>query len=83
MQEHPHSTSLGGWVQSRTGIVTLGFIAATAFLIATGHAAHLLGALPYLLLLACPAMHFFMHGHHGQGHEHHHGEDRRPPEEQR
>jgi hypothetical protein len=38
------------------------------FLIYTGHSAHLLGALPYLLLLACPLMHIFMHGGH-----HHHG----------
>jgi hypothetical protein len=33
------------------------------------HRAHLLGALPYVILLACPLMHMFMHrGHHG-----HHG----------
>ena len=32
------------------------------------HRAHLLGVLPYLLLLACLVMHFFMHGGHG-GHD--------------
>jgi hypothetical protein len=32
-----------------------------------------LGALPYLLLLACPLMHLFMHR--GQG-NHHHGRAR-------
>lgn len=32
------------------------------------HRAHLLGALPWLLLLACPFVHFFMHGgHHSHG----------------
>ena len=34
------------------------------------HRAHLLGWWPYLLLLACPLMHMFMHGGHG---EHGHG----------
>jgi hypothetical protein len=30
----------------------------------------LLGILPYLLLLACPLMHVFMHRGHGAGHKH-------------
>ena len=42
------------------------FLAVAAFYLWTEHRAHLLGALPYLLLLACPAMHLFMH--HGHGH---------------
>jgi hypothetical protein len=30
------------------------------------HRAHLLGVIPYLILLACPLIHLFMHrGHHG------------------
>lgn len=32
------------------------------------HWAHVLGVLPYLVLLACPLMHLFMHGKHGHGH---------------
>lgn len=33
------------------------------------HDAHILGALPWLLLLACPLIHIFMHGGHGgRGH---------------
>jgi hypothetical protein len=28
-----------------------------------------LGALPYLVFLACPLMHIFMHGGHGHGHQ--------------
>ena len=38
------------------------------------HWNHALGVAPYLLFLACPIMHFFMHrGHgHGQGHDSHH-----------
>ena len=35
------------------------------------HTMHVLGALPYLLLLACPLMHVFMHhGHHHGGESH-------------
>lgn len=31
------------------------------------HWGHVLGLAPYLLFLACPVMHFFMHGGHGGG----------------
>lgn len=41
------------------------------FFLLTEHRAHLLGFLPWLLLLACPLMHLFMHGGHGG-----HGGDR-------
>jgi hypothetical protein len=34
------------------------------FLLTTEHRAHVLGALPFLLFLACPLMHYFMHGKH-------------------
>jgi hypothetical protein len=41
------------------------FLAAAGFFLWTEHRAHLLGVLPYLIFLLCPAMHFFMHsGHH-------------------
>jgi len=32
------------------------------------HKNHLLGALPWLILLACPLLHKFMHGGHGSNH---------------
>lgn len=52
----------------------IGFAAVAGFFLWTEHRAHLLGALPYLAIMACPLMHFFMHGrhgHHGHGqHEH-------------
>lgn len=51
-------------------LVFLGFAAISAFLLLEEHRAHMLGALPYLILLACPLMHLFMHGGHG-GHGHH------------
>jgi hypothetical protein len=43
------------------------FLAIAVFFLWQEHRAHLLGALPWLLLLACPAMHFFMHRGHGKG----------------
>ena len=42
------------------------FLAIAAFYLFTEHRAHLLGALPFLLLLACPLMHVFMHHGHGE-----------------
>lgn len=41
------------------------FLAIAAFYLFTEHRAHLFGALPFLLLLACPLMHLFMHHGHG------------------
>ena len=41
------------------------------------HWIHVLGVLPYLVLLACPLIHFFMHGKHGHGH--HDPDDKRSP----
>ena len=45
------------------GLIVLGAVA-TYFLLSE-HRAHFFGALPFLLLLACPLMHVFMHGGHG------------------
>jgi hypothetical protein len=53
----------------------LGFTVVAAFFLFSEHRAHFLGALPYLLLLACPLMHLFMHHGHGSGT----GERRHPP----
>jgi len=75
---HRHDEPVHGhiesWLLSRTGLVTLGALAIMGFLIYTGHSAHLLGFLPYLLILACPLMHIFMHGGH-HGHHHHVNDD--------
>ncbi len=62
----------GGFLRSRAGIALLVFGAIAAFFVITEHRAHLWGWLPFLLLLACPLMHFFMHGGHG-GHSDRHG----------
>jgi hypothetical protein len=47
---------------------SLGFCvlaAIAAFFLWEEHRAHILGALPYLLLLLCSLMHFLMHRGHG------------------
>jgi len=55
--------------RSPAGIVLLGFLIIAGFYLIAEHRAHLFGWLPWLLLLACPLLHFFMHGRHG-GHRH-------------
>ena len=52
--------------RSKSGLVALAFAAIAAFLLLTEHASHLWGALPYLLILACPLMHLFHHHDHGK-----------------
>jgi hypothetical protein len=47
------------------------FAAIALFFLWQEHRAHLMGALPWLLLLACPLMHRFMHrGHRSKGGDH-------------
>ncbi|RXF71533.1 MULTISPECIES: DUF2933 domain-containing protein [Hyphomicrobiales] len=58
---------------SAANIALYGFLAIAAFYLITEHRAHLLGWLPWLLILACPLLHVFMHGKHG-GHGGH-GDD--------
>ena len=56
--------------------ILIGFLLVAGYFLVTEHKAHLGGALyflPFLLLLACPLMHVFMH--HGDG-----GHDKRPPQ---
>ena len=42
------------------------FAAIAAYFLLKEHRAHLYGNLPYLLLAACPLLHFFHHGGHGR-----------------
>lgn len=52
-----------------SGTVFVAFALIAAFFLFTEHRAHLLGWLPFLLLLACPLLHLFHgHGNHA-GHE--------------
>ena len=63
-----HADSLPFW-RSRYGIGLLVFGAIAAYFLLTEHLAHVVGALPLIILLACPLMHVFMHhGRGGHGH---------------
>lgn len=50
--------------RSRAGLALLLVAGVAGLLLWQEHRAHLLGVLPYLLLLACPLMHVFMHHGH-------------------
>jgi len=69
-EKPPPSVILNG---PRIGLAL--FVIVAGFFLWTEHRAHLLGTLPYLILLLCPLMHFFMHRNHGKGqgggHDHH------------
>ena len=61
----PHKFIFSEWLRSKTGMVFIAFLAIAAFFLITEHTAHLFGVIPYVLLLLCPLLHFFMHGGHG------------------
>ncbi len=76
-----HETPPSFWSSRHAiGLVVIGAVA--AYFLLTEHLAHVVGALPFLLLLACPLMHVFMHrghgGHGGHG-DHHHTHSDEPP----
>ncbi|MDA8250702.1 MAG: DUF2933 domain-containing protein [Rhodospirillales bacterium] len=66
--DHPTGRS---FFSSRGNLVLLGFLLIGGYFLVTEHRAHLALAvpfLPWLLLLACPLMHLFMHhGDEGSG----------------
>ena len=64
---HDHSDNREGVPRWRANIVLIGFLLVAGFYLVTEHRAHLLGWLPFGILLLCPLMHFFMHGSHGHG----------------
>jgi Protein of unknown function (DUF2933) len=65
-EQHDHKPE--PFRRSPAGIVLIAFLAIAGFFLWQEHRTHLLGILPYLLLLTCPLLHFFMHrGHGGHG----------------
>lgn len=84
MHTHNHShreqgaEPQGSFWTSRAFLVCAAFLVIGLILLWTEHLAHALGYLPYLLILACPLMHIFMHGGHGGhgSHGHHQRTDR-------
>lgn len=83
--EHHHESGSGAKMTPKAKWVLIGFVGIAAFLLIVEHRTHVFGWLSsygiWLLLLACPLMHFFMHGGHGHGgHGDHH---RREPGDKR
>lgn len=71
---HSHDSQPPSFWRSRYGIGCLVLGGIAAYFLLTEHRAHVVGALPLLILLACPLMHVFMHHGHG-GHGQHHDGD--------
>jgi len=64
--ELPAPTHPPFW-RSPAGAALVVAVLVGGFLLTTEHRAHVLGALPFLLLFSCPLMHYFMHGKHRHG----------------
>lgn len=62
-QSTERNPSLGNWA-------FWAFLAIAALFLLSEHRVHVLGWLPWLILLACPLLHFFMHRGQGGGHGH-------------
>lgn len=75
--DHDEQSPPGFW-RSPAGMALGVALLGLGFYLVTEHTAHLFGVLPYLVILACPLMHLFMH--HG-GHAH--GQQRSNEDEQR
>jgi hypothetical protein len=75
-----HDSHPNQWRTARTGgLFIMGAIG--AYFLLTKHYTHVLDALPFLLLLACPLMHIFMHYGHGN-HGNHSTAERQSSESQ-
>ncbi len=55
------------WWKTPKGIAVLIALAVLGLYLIIVHQQHVLGALPFLIILSCPLMHLFMH----KGHGHH------------
>ena len=65
---HEHASgNRPGWLGAVSTIAFFGFAAIAGYFLVTEHRAHLFGILPFLLLAACPLLHFFHHRGHGSG----------------
>lgn len=59
-----HSASSQASAPWKGWLVFLAFLAIAGYLLSGEHRVHVLSALPFLIILACPLMMFFMHGDH-------------------
>ena len=83
IHDHQHEPVRSDETKSRAKWVFMAFVLVAAYFLITEHKAHVFGWLSaygiWLLLLACPLLHVFMHGGHGGHGKHQHREkgDRR------
>lgn len=63
----PPSAGTTPFWRNKTGIVLIMLLAIGLFYLAREHFSHIAGNWPYLILLMCPLMHVFGHGHGGHG----------------
>ena len=78
LDPQPRQITAPPFWRSRYGLGLVVFGAVAAYFLLSEYRTHFFGALPFLLLLACPLMHVFMHrghGGHAGGHAHHHGDE--------
>ena len=88
MAHHDHLTSAHGHDSAGGGAERLlrrgrwvfwVFAIIAALFLISEHRAHVLGALPFLIILACPLLHRFMHGGHGEHGGHGGAAPQQPP----
>lgn len=61
----PEQQGLRQFLFSKPGLVLLGFLAVAGYFLWIEHQAHVIAALPWILIGCCLVMHLFMHGSHG------------------
>jgi len=61
--------------RSGPGMAAMGLIGIATYFLWMEHRQHVVAFLPYLLILACPLMHIFMH----RGHTHHPSDEANTP----
>lgn len=68
METHEHHRQIdnNSWLPRYRWVTYIGLGILVYFLFIE-HRAHVFPLLPYLLILACPLMHIFMHGGHNHG----------------
>ena len=57
----------GSWWRNRSNLALVAFLGIGGYFLWTEHQAHVVAALPWVLILGCLVMHLFMHGGHGHG----------------
>jgi hypothetical protein len=63
----PRLSQLLRFLLSWQGLALIGALGLAGYFAWAEHRAHVIAIAPYLLLLACPLMHLFMHHGHGAG----------------